>query len=203
MKTIIARSTLVLPFLLAACGGTAGGGGEAVANKDQAAQATYRMQQTGEDLNNRQSQGLTVAQVGGLPDFSDGVNASTEYTVDGADGTAKVSLQASVTGGDVQASYIIEYSGYSSNGIDYIDGKLEYVSRVLTSGDGVSVSHQVKGQADIWGTQASSLDVDTTLTVDVSGSAGTVSVEMDGTVTADGETFVYDGETFGVQAGVF
>lgn len=201
MKTQTIPTTFVLTFALAACGGP-GGEGAPVSGKGDAAQAAARVQQTGDSLQSSKSQGLVAAQT--IPGIDqDGVNATTEWTVDGAEGSAKITLDASVTGGDVQASYVIEYDAYSSDGVDFIDGRIEYTSSVSTGGDGVSVRHSVKGSAVIWGTQAADLVLDATLSVDVGGAGGSVNVTMDGSVTADGQTFTYDGEAFDLSADVF
>lgn len=201
MKTTIIRSSVLFCFALAACGGP-GGEGAPVADKSQAAQAAYRTQQTGDGLKDRQSQGLVVAQVGGIPGINeDGVNTSTEYTVNGEQGQAKVSLQAAVSGGDVETKYTVEYDGYSGNGIDFIDGQVQYVTSVQTSGAGASVQHTVVGQVVIWGSQAATLDLDTSLTVQAG--AGGASVIFNGEIVADGQAFSYSDESFDLDAGVF
>jgi hypothetical protein len=199
VQNINISSAIILSLGLAACGGT-GGEGAPVASKNDAAQATYRTQQTGDSLQDRQSQALVVAQE--IPGINDnGVNATTDFEIDGTDGSAKVSLEAAITGGDVKTKYTIVYSNYSGNGVDYIDGTVVYTTEVSTSGAGASVSHTVKGTTVIWGTQAATLDMDTTLRV-TAGAVG-VSVSMDGQVIADGEAFAFDGDEFDLTAGTF
>ncbi len=199
MKNINISSAIILCLGLAACGGS-GGEGAPVSSKNDAAQATYRTQQTGDALQSQQSQSLVVAQdIPGIGD--DGVNTTTDFEIDGMDGKASVSLEAAVTGGDVKTKYTIVYDTYSGNGVDYIDGTVVYTTEVETSGAGASVNHTVKGTTVIWGTQAATLDMDTTLSV-TAGAAG-ASVTMDGTVIADGETFTFDGDDFEFTAGGF
>lgn len=201
MNSHILRSTLILSFALAACGGP-GGEGAPVSDKSQAAQAAYRAQQTGDSVKDRQSQGLVVAQVADLPGIGpDGVDTQTEYTVQGAQGQAKVSLKASVSASDVATEYTVKYEGYSSNGFDFIDGTLTYRTEVQTSGAGASVSTSEKGTIVIWGTQAATLELDTTLSVEAG--AGGASVRFNGQIVADGQSFRYQDDTFDLQAGVF
>lgn len=194
MKKLIAPAlTLTTAFSLAACGG----GGGSISNKQDAAQAAYAVQQTGDDVQGRQSQGLFAAQ------FDPGGGVTTEYDVDGASGKASVKLEATVTEADVQARYTVTYDAYSSDGVDFIDGQVVYTSRVITSGADVSVSHEEKGLVTISGSQDAVLDLDVAFRVDVAGSTGSVTVVVDGTVTADGETFSYSDESLSLTAATF
>ncbi|MCA9553699.1 MAG: hypothetical protein KC933_26905 [Myxococcales bacterium] len=112
-------------------------------------------------------------------------------------------LEATVTEADVQARYTVTYDAYSSDGVDFIDGQVVYTSRVITSGADVSVSHEEKGLVTISGSQDAVLDLDVAFRVDVAGSTGSVTVVVDGTVTADGETFSYSDESLSLTAATF
>ena len=202
-KLIRSTITVLVPFAVAACGGGVGGTGAPISSDTAAAQAAYRMQQTGESLRDRQSQGLTVAQVGGVPGIGpDGVGTETTYTLRGAEGEAEITVVAEVTGSHVETRWSVEYRGYSTNGIDFIDGNVDHRSRVET-GSTVAVTTEVEGEVDIWGSQAAHLEVDVSVSVLVSSGVNGASVQLDGYVTADGDRFDYTGASYDLVDGVF
>ncbi len=183
-------SLLTTTLFAVACGSNEG---QPISDKNAAANAAYRTQQTGESLEGRQGRGLLPAQF-------EPTQASTEYTIDGQEGTAHVAIEADVSGAEVSAKYVVRYENYSSDGVNFIDGQIEYLDQVST-GAAVSVRHQVKGNATVWGEQSAELVLDVSLAVDVDGAS--VSVRFDGTVTADGAQFTYDDEAIDVSAGTF
>ena len=65
------------------------------------------------------------------------------------------------------------------------------------------MSHEEKGLVTISGSQDAVLDLDVAFRVDVAGSTGSVTVVVDGTVTADGETFSYSDESLSLTAATF
>ena len=179
---------LIVAACSLSCGG--GGGGKPIADKGEAADATYNLVTAKQDLEGRSSSSLAPAQVGG-------VDVEADVTVRGETGSAKISTSTEVQEGRVRVQYRVVYDGYSPDGINTFDGDVTYLTEVRSDASGVSVIEEVNGSAQISGEYAASLAIDARMAIVVDGS--NVSIEITGTIEADGSLFTYDGEVIGLR----
>lgn len=195
MKTHLALALTTTALSIAACGGSSSGGGAPVSDKTSAADAAYRLQTTNDGLRARGGQGLRAAQVPDLGGVgAGGVSTDQAFTVRGASGTAEVTIETGITQGDVSTQLTVRYVGYSADGATVLDGEVTQLIHVATGESAAHVRTELSGAVDIRGELDGYLELD--VSIEVSAGASTAAVTVDGTISADGTTYTYDGDAF-------
>lgn len=200
MKTMKMLILGVAAVALASCGG--GDEGKAISSKEDAAKVVQRLSSTGAAFQPSPS--------GSGQKFFD-FETSGETSVDGKSGSAKIkyTMKLSTTGTVSNVDYVLDilFSDFSSDEKNTYDGteKLTYKIDAATSGSTSTAKVAMKIEADLkmTGEYAGDVKANVTMTVDassVTATSGSVTMVLDGTITADGTTYTYNNETITVSA---
>lgn len=156
------------------------GCGRAISTKEDAAAATHAMMGAG---------------YGNKPP---GNPIDLSITVTGKRGTATFTYD--VTGTNVTMA--ANFKGFSADGKYTFDGTVTYTWIVSTTTGSISVAWKMVGDVTVSGEYDSRLQMDITETVSVtslSQTSGSITVTLNGTVTANGKAFTFDNETINVN----
>ncbi len=192
MKSLKLTVLGVLSLALAACGGS-------IQSKEDAVKVLQRLESMGAGASTSR-QGLTEKL------FTFGVN------LPGESGTAscQVSTDLVTTETSVEMTFDISATmkAFSPDGRNSYDGteSLHYtlsagVTDTTATG---SVSMTVVADMQVAGDYNNHVTADVTVTLDaraIAATSGTVTMTVDGTITADGTTYTYDPETFEIAVG--
>lgn len=187
----------VAAVALASCGGESG---KAIGSKEDAAKVAQRL-------------GAMGASAQPSPAGSGHKLFSGKTTVDGKSGSAEVSytmnVEMSGTGTSVDYALDILFKGFSPDEVNTYDGteKLTYKIDASSTGSSSSAKVAMKLEADlkVSGEYAADYKANVTMTIDassMSATSGSVTMVLDGTITADGATYTYENETITVSASV-
>ncbi len=137
------------------------------------------------------------------------LKAGGTATVSGKSGSATVTYNGTVTDGGLSStmSFHVVYAGYSADGKNTFDGTEDFSTKTAISVNPGSVSADVEmamqGSVTMKGDYDSKVDFNiksTASAASLSASGGQVAVKLDGTVTADGQTYTFNNETLTVDA---
>lgn len=191
MKLIRLISISTCAVALTACGNS-------INSREDAARAMQRIAAAGSSAGQQGSN---------LPGA--GLDASFTVTVPGKSGSATVTIEAMELDGlnGMTLKEKITYDEFTLDGENTLDGTMEMVLSIdfaLGSGSmSATMTQEMKGQIEMTGEYDSTLDFDVRMTANLADmgnqSGASIELVMDGTVTADGQTFTWANEKVVVE----
>ncbi len=191
MKLVRVLATATIALALSACGNS-------IATREDAARAMQRIGAAGSSAGQKGSK---------LP--GSGLDANFSVTVPGKTGSATVTIKAmeiSTTGGMTLTEEIV-YDEFSYDGENTLHGRMDLVLTMnVALGENTasaSLVQTMKGEIEMTGEYDSTVSFDLTMSSNMSDlgnqSGASIKIVMDGTVTADGQTFAWDNEAVVVE----